>query len=48
MTDKKQRVQFMYRQPGLPDHQNLTDVMDEIILAVRELNERVAKLEEKN
>ena len=39
-------VQLMYRQPGLPEHQNITDVLDEIILTLRELNERMTILEE--
>ena len=38
-------VELMYRQPGLPDHQNITDVLDEIILKLRELEQRLSKLE---
>lgn len=38
----------MYRQPGAEIHQNITDVLDEIIIAVRDLTERVIKLEEKD
>ena len=40
------RVELMYRQPGLPEHQNITDVLDEIILTLRDLNERLTVLEE--
>ena len=46
MQEQSDKVQLMYRQPGLPNHQNITDVLDEIILAVRELSERVIILEE--
>jgi len=38
----------MYRQPGVQHHQNITDVLDEIIIALRNLNERIIKLEEKD
>ena len=44
--ENHEQVHFMYRQPGLSSHQNITDVLDEIILAVRELSERVIVLEE--
>ena len=47
--DEEQQVEtieLMYRQPGVSTHQRLTDVMDELILTVRELNERVLILEE--
>ena len=46
MDDEK--VQLMYRQPGVEKHQNITDVLDEIIIVLRDLTERVIKLEEKN
>ena len=46
MDDKQPTVELMYRQPGLPEHQNITDVLDEIILTLRELSERVLLLEE--
>ena len=39
-------IELMYRQPGVSTHQKLTDVMDELILTVRELSERVTILEE--
>ena len=45
MTEEP-RVELMYRQPGLPEHQNITDVLDELILTVRELSERMTILEE--
>ena len=44
--DENQPVQLMYRQPGLPEHQNITDVLDEIILTMRELSERLTIVEE--
>ncbi len=43
-----ERIELMYRQPGLQHHQNITDVLDEIIIALRSLSERITKLEEKN
>ena len=39
-------IELMYRQPGVSTHQKLTDVMDELILTVRELSERMTILEE--
>ena len=42
MTD----VELMYRQPDGTEHQNITEVLDEIILTLRELSERVTILEE--
>ena len=47
--DEEQQVEtieLMYRQPGVSTHQKLTDVMDELILTVRELSERMTILEE--
>ena len=41
----KQRFELMYRQPGLPEHQNITDVLDEIILTMRALEKRLSALE---
>ena len=46
MLNDDEKLELLYRQPGLPDHQNLTDVMDEIILTLRELSERVKIIEE--
>ena len=40
------KVELMYRQPGLPEHQNITDVLDEMILSLRELSERMTSVEE--
>ena len=42
----EEKIELMYRQPGLPEHQNITDVLDEMILTIRELSERVTILEE--
>ena len=42
----EEKIELMYRQPGLPEHQNITDVLDEMILTIRELGERVKILEE--
>ena len=41
-------VELMYRQPDAPEHQNITEVLDEIITTLRDLTDRVTKLEEKN
>jgi hypothetical protein len=45
MTEK---VELMYRQPGEETHQNITDVLDEIIITLRDLSERLSKLEDKD
>ena len=45
---EEQKVELMYRQPGVETHQNITDVLDEIIITLRNLNERIIKLEEKD
>ena len=37
MTD---RIELMYKQPGATEHQNITEVLDEIILRLRYLEER--------
>ena len=46
--EEQEKVELMYRQPGLPNHQNITDVLDEIIITLRDLSERIIKLEEKD
>ncbi len=46
--EEQEKVELMYRQPGVEVHQNITDVLDEIIIALRDLTDRVIKLEEKN
>ncbi len=45
---EEQKVELMYRQPGVETHQNITDVLDEIIITLRDLSERVTKLEDKD
>ena len=42
------KFELMYRQPGVPEHQNITDVLDEIIIKLRDFETRIAKLEENN
>ena len=44
--EPKQKFELMYRQPGLPEHQNITDVLDEIILKLRDIEQRLSKLED--
>ena len=49
MTDENREVEtveLMYRQPGVSAHQKLPEVLDEIILAIRDLSERVTVMEE--
>ena len=48
MIDTNQKIELMYRQPGLPEHQNITDVLDEIILKLREIEQRLTSLENKH
>ncbi len=35
----------MYRQPGEEKHQNITEVLDEVILSLRTLTERITVIE---
>ena len=44
----EERVELMYRLPGVETHQNITDVLDEIIITLRDLSERLSKLEDKD
>ena len=44
----EEKVELMYRQPGAETHQNITDVLDEIIITLRDLSNRVSKLEDKD
>jgi len=44
----EEKVELMYRQPEAETHQNITDVLDEIIIALRDLSERITKLEDKD
>ena len=39
-------IELMYRQPGNSEHQNITDVLDEIILKLREIDSRLKQLED--
>ena len=39
-------VELMYRPPGSDVHQNITQVLDELILQVRRQDERILELEE--
>ena len=41
------KFEFMYRQPGRPDHQNITDVLDEIIIKLRDFEKRLIELEDR-
>ena len=46
MDEEQEKVQLMYRQPDCETHQNLPEVLDEIILTLRELSERMTIVEE--
>jgi hypothetical protein len=46
--EPRHRFELMYRQPGLPEHQNITDVLDEIILTLRDIEKRLLLLEQNN
>ncbi len=41
----QEKIELMYRQPGAEKHQNITDVLDEVILRLRSLSERVTAIE---
>ena len=40
------RIDFMYRRPGAKDHENITHVLDEIIVKLKEIETRIKKLED--
>ena len=40
------RIDFMYRRPGAKDHENITHVLDEIIVKLKEIETRLKKLED--
>ena len=39
------KLEFMYRKPGEKEHQNITTVLDEIVIKLRELEQRLDHLE---
>ena len=41
------KFELMYRQPGAPDHQNITHVLDEIIIKLKDLETRLSELEQR-
>ena len=42
------KTQLMYRPPGERTHRDITNVLDDIIVKLQEIEERIIKLEEKN
>ena len=42
----EEKIELMYKAPGASDHQNITEVLDEILLTLGELSERVKIVEE--
>ena len=40
------KFELMYRQPGVKTHENITNVLDEIIIKLRDIEARLNKLEE--
>ena len=39
------RVEFMYRRPGMKEHENITHVLDDIIIKLQAIEVRLEKLE---
>ena len=39
------RIDFMYRRPGSKEHENITHVLDEIIIKLQSIEVRLKKLE---
>ena len=42
------KAQLMYREPGEKEHRDITHVLDDIIVKLKELELRIESLEEKN
>ena len=42
------KTQLMYREPGEQNHRDITHVLDDIIVKLKELELRIESLEEKN
>lgn len=40
------RIDFMYRRPGQKEHENITHVLDEMIIKLKELETRIKELED--
>lgn len=43
--DENQKIELLYRQPGEEKYQNITEVLDEVILSLRSLIERITVIE---
>ncbi len=46
MSNPEPSVELMYRKPGSSEHQNITEVLDEILFTLQELKQRMAIVEE--
>ena len=44
-TADPSRIDFMYRRPGSKEHENITHVLDEIIIKLQSIEVRLEKLE---
>lgn len=42
----EEKVELMYKAPGAKEYQNITEVLDEILLTLSELSERMTIVEE--
>ena len=42
------KTKLMYRAPGERTHRDITHVLDDIVVKLQELEERIIKLEEQN
>ena len=48
MESNPMKTKLMYRAPGERTHRDITNVLDDIIVKLQELEERIIKLEEQN
>ena len=44
--NEEQKLELMYRKPGFDEHQNITEVLDEIIHTMRDLDQRLKIIED--
>ena len=41
------KMELMYREPGSKDHRNITHVLDDVIVKLKEIENRLTELEER-
>jgi len=44
---ENENIALMYRRPGVEEHENITDVLDDVIISIQYLSRRVEELTEK-